>query len=59
MKQPPVFESIDFPDHVMKLGKAFCGLKQVSRAWYERLSRFLLSHGYKRGKIDKYSIFKN
>jgi len=28
-------------------------LKQAPRQWYERLSNFLLSHGYERGKTDK------
>ena len=33
--------------------KALYGLKQAPRQWYERLSNFLLSHGYERGMIDK------
>jgi len=28
------------------------GLKQAPRSWYERLSNFLLSHDYRRGKVD-------
>ena len=27
-------------------------MKQAPRAWYERLSSFLLKNGFKRGKID-------
>ena len=34
-------------DHVFKLDKALYGLKQAPRAWYETLSQFLLSKGYK------------
>ena len=28
------------------------GLKQAHRAWYERLSKFLINQGYLRGKVD-------
>ena len=28
------------------------GLKQAPRAWYERLSTFLLSNGFVKGKVD-------
>ncbi|XP_070022778.1 uncharacterized protein [Nicotiana sylvestris] len=52
VKQPPGFESKECTEHVYKLDKALYGLKQAPRAWYERLSKFLLEHGYKRGKID-------
>ena len=51
-KQPPGFESKEFPDYVYKLDKALYGLKQDLRAWYERLPKFLLEHGHTRGKID-------
>jgi hypothetical protein len=34
------------------LNKALYGLKQVPRAWYERLRDFLLSKGFKMGKVD-------
>ena len=59
VKQPPGFENNDFPDHVYKLDKALYGLKQAPRAWYDRLSKFLSSHGYSRGKIDNTLFFKN
>ena len=35
-----------------KLRKALYGLKQAPRAWYERLRDFLLSKGFKMGKVD-------
>ena len=28
------------------------GLKQAPRAWYERLSTFLISNGFVKGKVD-------
>ncbi|XP_075099395.1 uncharacterized protein LOC142176185 [Nicotiana tabacum] len=52
VKQSPGFESKECPDHVYKLDKALYRLKQAPRASYERLSKFLLEHRYKRGKID-------
>ncbi|GKB30367.1 retrovirus-related pol polyprotein from transposon TNT 1-94 [Tanacetum coccineum] len=52
VKQPPGFESNEFPNHVCKLDKALYGLKQAPRAWYETLSTFLTEHKFVRGKID-------
>nr|GEW30056.1 retrovirus-related Pol polyprotein from transposon TNT 1-94 [Tanacetum cinerariifolium] len=34
VKQPPGFESNEFPNHICKLDKALYGLKQALRAWY-------------------------
>ena len=52
VKQPPGFKDAQLPNHVFRLNKAQYGLKQAPRAWYERLSKFLLTNGFKRGKID-------
>jgi len=52
LKQPPGFEDSKHPDHVFKLKKFVYGLKQASRAWYDRLSNFLLEKGFKRGQVD-------
>ncbi|GKA63134.1 retrovirus-related pol polyprotein from transposon TNT 1-94 [Tanacetum coccineum] len=52
VKQPPGFESNEFPNHVCKLDKALYELKQAPRAWYETLSTFLTEHKFARGKID-------
>ncbi|GJX55324.1 putative ribonuclease H-like domain-containing protein [Tanacetum coccineum] len=51
--QPPGFEDPDFPDRVYKVEKAFYGLHQAPRAWYETLSTYLLDNGFQRGKIYK------
>ena len=37
---------------MFKLNKALYGLKQDPKAWYERLSKFLLKNKFKRRKID-------
>ena len=52
VKQPPGFQSFNFPNHVFKLKKTLYGLKQTPRTWYERLNKFLLENGFKMGKID-------
>ena len=56
--QPPGFEIEKFPNHVYKLDKALYGLKQAPRAWYERLSKYLLENGFKRGLVDKTLFIK-
>ena len=52
VEQPPGFGSFNFPNHVFKLKKELYGLKQAPRAWYERLNKFLISSGFKMGKLD-------
>ena len=52
VEQPLGFEDEKKPNHVYKLRKALYGLMQAPRAWYERLRDFLLSKGFKMGKID-------
>jgi hypothetical protein len=52
VKQPLGFEDPAKPNHVYKHSKALYGLKQAPRAWYERLRDFLLSKGFKIGKVD-------
>jgi hypothetical protein len=37
LRQPPGFESVEFPHRVYKLTKVLYELKQVPRAWYARL----------------------
>ena len=40
------------PDDVYKLKKALYDLKQAPRAWYDRLTTYLIKHGFKRGSTD-------
>lgn len=58
VKQPPGFEEPAHPNKVYKFIKGMYGLHQAPRAWYERLSNFLLQHGYRRGAIDKTLFIK-
>ena len=39
------------PDFVFKFDKALYGLKQTPRALYERLSSFLISNDFVKGKV--------
>ncbi|CAM8965690.1 unnamed protein product [Rhodiola kirilowii] len=54
--QPKGFEDPHHPASVYRLKKALYGLKQAPRAWHERLTMFLVNHGYVRGGVDK-SLF--
>ncbi|XP_075657613.1 uncharacterized protein LOC142627619 [Castanea sativa] len=53
VEQPKGFQDPHFPDNVLKLKKALYGLKQASRAWYDRLTAYLVDHGFKRGQVDR------
>ena len=59
VEQPKGFVDTNHPEHVYKLRKALYGLKQAPRAWYERLTKFLINHGYHKGGIDKTLFVKN
>ena len=51
VKQPPGFEKSKKLDYVFKLKKSLYGLKQAPKAWYDRLSNFLLENKFTRGKV--------
>ena len=53
VEQPKGFQDRHFPDHVLRLKKALYRLKQAPRAWYDRLTTYLLDHGFKRGQADR------
>ena len=55
--QPKRFIDPHFLDHVLYLKKALYGLKQAPRAWYDRLTQYLVSHGFTAGKVDQ-TLFK-
>nr|GEX06910.1 retrovirus-related Pol polyprotein from transposon TNT 1-94 [Tanacetum cinerariifolium] len=52
VNQPDGFVDPYHPDKVYQLKKALYGLKQAPRAWYDELSKFLLSKGFSKGFID-------
>ncbi|GJS19374.1 retrovirus-related pol polyprotein from transposon TNT 1-94 [Tanacetum coccineum] len=52
VSQPDGFVDQDNPNHVYKLKKALYGLKQPPCAWYDLLSKFLLSQEFFKGTVD-------
>nr|GEU76919.1 reverse transcriptase domain-containing protein [Tanacetum cinerariifolium] len=52
ISQPDEFVDQENPNHVYKLKNALYGLKQAPRAWYDLLSKFLLSHDFSKGTVD-------
>nr|GEY59792.1 hypothetical protein [Tanacetum cinerariifolium] len=47
--QPDGFVNPDHPEKVYRLRKALYELKQAPRAWYDELSKFLISKGFTKG----------
>nr|GEX94668.1 hypothetical protein [Tanacetum cinerariifolium] len=45
-------EDPEFPARVYKVEKAMYGLHQAPRAWYGTLSKYLLTNGFQRGKLN-------
>jgi hypothetical protein len=52
VEQPPGFEDQEYHNHVYKIYKTLCGLKQAPRAWYECISDFLTQNGFKISKVN-------
>jgi hypothetical protein len=52
MQQPQGFVSSALPTYVCRLHKSLYGLKQASRAWYMRLSDFLMTISFWASKVD-------
>ncbi|GJU52471.1 putative ribonuclease H-like domain-containing protein [Tanacetum coccineum] len=52
VSQPEGFEDPDNPTHMYRLKKALYGLKQAPRAWYDTLSKFLMSNNFFKGAVD-------
>nr|GEY35724.1 hypothetical protein [Tanacetum cinerariifolium] len=51
VNQPDGFVDPYHPNKVYRLKKALYGLKQAPKAWYDELSKFLLSKGFSKGVI--------
>ncbi|GJU28968.1 retrovirus-related pol polyprotein from transposon TNT 1-94 [Tanacetum coccineum] len=52
VSQPDGFVNPYFLDHVYRLKKVLYNLKQAPRAWYDKLSSFLIEHHFTKGIID-------
>ncbi|GJR46845.1 retrovirus-related pol polyprotein from transposon TNT 1-94 [Tanacetum coccineum] len=52
VSQSDGFVDQDNLNHLYKLKKALYGLKQAPRAWYNLLSKFLLSQEFSKGTVD-------
>ena len=53
MMKPPGFQCSDNNvNKVLRLKRAIYGLKQSSRAWYQRVEELLLSLGYKKSNLE-------
>ena len=59
VEQPKGFEDPHFPNHVLRLKKALYGLKQAPKAWYDRLTHYLLDRRFKRGYADQTLFVKD
>jgi hypothetical protein len=51
VRQPPGFESVEFPHRVYKLRTALYGLKQALGAWYGRLRGSCLARGLRWARL--------
>ena len=43
---------------MLYLKKALYGLKQAPKAWFDRFTQYLISHGFTRGKADQTLFIK-
>ncbi|GJV39164.1 retrovirus-related pol polyprotein from transposon TNT 1-94 [Tanacetum coccineum] len=60
VSQPEGFIDPEFPDHVYRLKKALYGLKQAPRVWYDKLSSFLIEHGFTKDFSKRFAnLMKN
>ena len=58
VEKPKGFEDQKFPNHVYRLKKALYKLKQTPRAWYERLTTYLLEKKFESRGVDR-TLFIN
>ncbi|GKC82153.1 retrovirus-related pol polyprotein from transposon TNT 1-94, partial [Tanacetum coccineum] len=52
VSQPEEFVDPEHPTHVYRLKKALYRLKQAPHAWYDKLSKYLISTGFMKGLVD-------
>nr|GFB36495.1 putative Gag-Pol polyprotein [Tanacetum cinerariifolium] len=56
VNQSDGFVDPDHPNKVYRLKKALYGLKQAPKAWYDELSKFLLSTGFTKVEMFMYLV---
>ena len=56
--RPKRFIDPHFPNHVLYLKKTLYGLKQTPKAWYDRLTQYLVSHDFIRRQADQTPFIK-
>ncbi|GJT96102.1 retrovirus-related pol polyprotein from transposon TNT 1-94 [Tanacetum coccineum] len=60
VSQPEGFIDDEFPNHVYRLKKSLYGFKQAPRAWYAKLSSFLIEHGFNKDFSKRFAnLIKN
>ncbi|KAI9191470.1 hypothetical protein LWI28_008807 [Acer negundo] len=59
VEQPKGFVSPHSLNPMFKLKKALYGFKQAPRAWYDRLTQYLIDNNYRRGGIDRTLFIKH
>jgi len=52
MEQPPSYVDETHPNLVCRLKKALYGLKQASRAWSNKIGRYLVTKGFRTFNVD-------
>ncbi|GJX37082.1 retrovirus-related pol polyprotein from transposon TNT 1-94 [Tanacetum coccineum] len=58
VSRPDGFVDPDFPNHVYRLKKALYDLKQAPRAWYDKMSSFLIEHHFTKDLLKKHGMEK-
>lgn len=53
VEQPKGFEDPKYPNHVYRLKKAICDIKQAPRTWYKRLTSYFLEKDFERMGVDR------
>ena len=53
VEKPKGFIDPSFLDHVYTLKKSLYGLKKAHKAWYGRLTKFLVNNGYRKRATNK------
>lgn len=59
MEQPIGCWDLHFPKHAYELKKALHRVIHAPRAWYDRLTTFIVNNGHKQGIYDKTSFIKH